>query len=333
VRGPWLSVLMPTFNGAAYLGQALQSIASQGPADLEIVAVDDGSTDATLAILGDYARRLPLKIIERRAGNWVANTNLGLEHARGEWVCLLHQDDLWRPGRLAAVRRAIGISSTSPSASEDSSLALGLGQVPPNLILTAAKFITAKGRSVGTWRCPLAPGPVGNAPAHVASRLLVQNFVPLPGAVFRRDDALAVGGLDPDLWYTADWDFWLKLAARGQTRYLPQALAAFRIHPESQTIKRSGGIDGFRRQHDIVWERHWPIWRDRLADPDRVEAAARLSLEVNVSLASLLHRGGTDWRRLAAAVFRAGPAGSAQYVNSSRLFERMIARVRAGLVR
>jgi hypothetical protein len=161
----------------------------------------------------------------------------------------------------------------------------------------------------------------------------VQNFVPLPTVVFRRTDALAVGGLDPDLWYTADWDFWLKLASRGSTRYLPQQLAAFRLHPESQTVKRSGGIDGFRRQHDIIWERHWPIWRDRLAKGEWVEAAARLSVEMNVLLAGLLHRGGVDWRQLLTTGLQASPAAWGHFVNSSRLFERVAARIRAGLVR
>ena len=139
MSGPWLSVLVPTYNGAAYLGQALNSIAAQDTADLEIIAIDDGSTDATLTILSDYSQSLPLRVIERRVGNWVANTNLGLEHARGEWVCFLHQDDLWKPGRLAAVRRALAESN-------------------PTLLLAAAEFITAAGRPVGIWRCPLAPG-------------------------------------------------------------------------------------------------------------------------------------------------------------------------------
>jgi glycosyltransferase involved in cell wall biosynthesis len=314
VSVPWLSVIVPTFNGAAYLPAALESVVAQNDSNIEVIAVDDGSTDETPAILKSFAGRLRLKEISRRVGNWAANTNLGLAQAAGEWACFLHQDDLWRPGRLAAVRRAIA-------------------ETNPSLLLTAAEFITTKGRPVGKWRCPLAPGPSCNTPAHIAGRLLVQNFVPLPGAVFRRAEALAIGGLNPDLWYTADWDFWLKLAARGPTRYLPQPLAAFRLHPESQTVKRSGGIEDFRRQHDIIWERHWPIWRDQHANPERVEAAARLSVEMNVLLAGLLHRGGTDWRRLLTACVKASPAAWGHFVNSSRFFERITARIRAGLIR
>jgi hypothetical protein len=195
------------------------------------------------------------------------------------------------------------------------------------LVLTAAQFVTSTNRPVGLWRCPLAPH--DNSPAFVASRLLVQNFVPLPSAVFRRADALAVGGLDPDLWYTADWDLWLKVASRGSVHYVPRPTVAFRLHPESQTVTRSGGMADFRRQHEIVLERH----RAAGANRGPVAAAARLSVEVNLLLAGLLHGGAVDWRRLAGAVVTAGPAGSAHYLVASRLAERVSARLRAGLRR
>ena len=113
MTAPWLTVIIPTYNGAArYLPAALESIVAQDDPNIEVIAVDYGSTDATLTILDSFASRLPLTIIQRRVGNWVANTNLGLEHAHGEVACFLHQDDLWRPGRLAAVRFATRRSQT-----------------------------------------------------------------------------------------------------------------------------------------------------------------------------------------------------------------------------
>ena len=63
--------------------------------------------------------------------------------------------------------------------------------------------------------------------------------------MFLRESAVAAGGLDETLWYTADWDLWLKLAAAGPTVYLPRPLAAFRVHPESQTATRSRSADDF----------------------------------------------------------------------------------------
>jgi hypothetical protein len=303
---------VPTHNGAAFLPAALEGVCAQGDAALEVIAVDDGSTDATLAILGDYARRLPLKVIERRVGNWAANTNLGLELARGEWVCFLHQDDLWRPGRLAAIQRTLG---DGPA---------------PALLLHAADFIDPAGRTVGRWHCPLPPGPCGSAPARTVARLLVQNFVPLPAALFRRADALGVSGLDPELWFTADWDFWLKLAACGPTRYLPASLAAFRLHPSSQTVTRSDRSSAFRRQYEAVRAKHWDCWHGRLADPRCIAAAGRLAVEVNVALAARHHGEPVDWRRLLAAA-GVGPGTWGYFLRNSRVVERVLARLRAGL--
>src|SRR5947209_6668813 len=153
----WLSVIVPTYNGAAYLPAALESIVAQADPDIEVIAVDDGSTDETPAILDSFANRLRLTVIRRRVGNWVANTNLGLERAHGEWACFLHQDDLWRPGRLPAIRPALADR--------------------PSLVLHAADFVDPAGRPVGRWSCPL---PRTSAPASTVARLLGPNLVPVP---------------------------------------------------------------------------------------------------------------------------------------------------------
>src|SRR3982074_3394237 len=77
---PWLSVVLPPYNGGAYLPAALESIRTQqSGGEFEVIAVDDGSEDGTVATLEEYASRLPLRIVRRpRSGNWVASTNHGL---------------------------------------------------------------------------------------------------------------------------------------------------------------------------------------------------------------------------------------------------------------
>ena len=108
---PWLSVIMPTYNGESFLSNALNSILSQGDDQIEVIAVDDGSTDATIPILKSFATKLSLRIVTRgRVGNWAANTNHGLSLAQGDFVCFLHQDDHWlnrSHSRLEAAVRAI----------------------------------------------------------------------------------------------------------------------------------------------------------------------------------------------------------------------------------
>ena len=148
---PWLSILTPTYNGERYLASALKSIIAQEDPNIECIIVDDGSTDATLSILNDYKNKLPLKLIQReRVGNWVTNTNYALSVASGEYVCFLHQDDLWLRGRLETMKNLIE-------------------QFPKtNIFLHPSYFIDDKGKRLGIWRCPLP-----NYPLKIDPRLLI----------------------------------------------------------------------------------------------------------------------------------------------------------------
>jgi glycosyltransferase involved in cell wall biosynthesis len=288
----------------------LESILAQRSERIEVIAVDDASTDSTVAVLESFTPRLPLTIIQRtHTGNWVSATNFGLSAARGDYVSFLHQDDLWATNRLNVLVAAV---ARAPAAA---------------MILHPSWFIDRRGRRVGRWRCPLPPDTELHGDL-VRERLLVQNFIALPAPLFRRDAALKAGGLDENLWYTADWDFWLKLAAAGRTIYVPKALAAFRIYPESQTMRRSAQRDDFRRQLETVLDRHSkgrPIKR-------AVRRAARLSVNVNAALAARAHGQRTSWSMLALQFLALGPAGWRRYVRDSRIGDRVLARVRIGLV-
>ncbi len=79
--------------------------------------------------------------------------------------------------------------------------------------IAPTQIVNNEGRLRGLWRCPL---PQGRVPEPLlATRLLIQNFISVPAYVFRRDAYQAVGGMDPALWYTADWDLWVKLGRFG----------------------------------------------------------------------------------------------------------------------
>ena len=117
-------------------------------------------------------------------------------------------------------------------------------------------FIDEDGKRLGIWRCPL---PAHRRPVdsrRLIQRLLVQNFIAMPAPLFRRDLALQVGGLNESLWYTADWDFWLKVATVARTAYLPEPLTAFRLHSGSQTVRGSQKLDEFRGQLESVLYDH-----------------------------------------------------------------------------
>ena len=86
--------------------------------------------------------------------------------------------------------------------------------------------------------------------------LLVQNFIAIPSPVFRREAALQFGGMDESLWYSADWDLWLRLGTLGPVSFIPKTFTAFRIHPDSQTLARKLNPNEWHDQLTTVLDRH-----------------------------------------------------------------------------
>jgi len=310
----WLSVIIPTYNGQDYLKACLESILIQDETDVEYLVVDDGSTDDTLSILKAYQKKIPLNILKKeRTGNWVTNTNYALGLANSEYVCFLHQDDLWLQGRLSTIKKLI---SQMPGA---------------NFLLHPSRFIDIHGRDLGGWRCPLPIYPEIIHSNYMIRRLLVQNFIPIPSPVFRRELALKVGGLDEQLWYTADWDFWLKLSFYGGIVYHPNFLSAFRVHPNSQTVTRSSYIEDFRQQLEIVVNKHIELWDFDILSKRKVRKVCNFSVEVNTSLAKIIHGQSSDLYRLVRMFFSLSPEEWYVYFRDSRITERVISRLRGKL--
>ncbi|MEM8929571.1 MAG: glycosyltransferase [Acidobacteriota bacterium] len=304
---PLLSVILPTFDGEAFLGHALDSVVDEAarhdPDLLDVVVVDDRSTDGSVELARSYTDRLPLRILRREGPRgWVAGTNEGLAAAEGRFACFLHQDDAWLPGRLDAFLHHLD---------RDPRL---------DLSLSAARFIDADDRPVGRWRCPL-PATDALDPAMLFERLLVQNFIAIPAPIFRLDPTAR---LDEALWYTADWDFWLRRASLGaRIAYDAEPRVVFRIHPNSQTVSRSVAAGDFRRQLETPLARHLPR-----AAHSATSRAARFSVEINLALAARAHGQPVDLGRLAVAGLKLGPGGLGRVLRDARLVERIVPRLR-----
>jgi len=312
---PWVSVVIPTYQGERFLHHALDSIARQGSDDIEVIVVDDGSTDNTRQIIEQWADRLPIQSVwKNHSGNWVANTNAGLSLAKGEWICLLHQDDAWHPSRIHRLREAAG---QHPEA---------------KMFLHPARFIDEENRPVGYWQCPLPPNEA-LAPEFVLPRLLVQNFIPIVSPLFHRSIMEQVGAMDEALWYFADWDYWLKLSAVGRVVYINEPLADFRIHPASQTARRTADVADVGRQFDTVTGRvigHPQFPSERLPQARRM---IRFSRAVYLYMLASLHGGVRSLGALLLEVLRAGPVTWIRYIRFSRLFDRLLPRLRVNRIR
>lgn len=304
---PWLSVIMPVHRGERWIAAALESLVCQADEGIEVLVLDSSPEPGTLEIVRRYADRLRLRVLDVGGVTaWHAKTNLAATAAAAPHLCWLHQDDLWLPGRAAAVRAWI---ADAPDAV---------------LYLSPVAIVDGDGRTLGLWRCPLGAGVVD--PTRLRDRLLVQNFIAAPAPVYRRDAALRCGGLDEDLWYSADWDFWLNLAALGPVHHHALVTAAFRVHGSSLTVTGSRDAADFRQQMAAVLDRHLPRRGARA-----LRRACLASVAVNAALAAA---SAGDRRSLFPAAMRLlalGPGGLLRYLHASRIAERVLPRLRAKL--
>jgi glycosyltransferase involved in cell wall biosynthesis len=306
---PFLSVVMPVHDGEEWIEPTLDSMAAEPTEGVEIIVIDSSAGEATAGIVEHFADRLPIRMLRRHdIGPWQTKTNLGVELAAADHVCILHQDDLWLPGRIEAVRGWID-------------------QVPDAALhLAPTMVIDRRGRATGRWHCPVPAGkPLETE--FLLKRLLVQNFVSVPAPVFRRSAWLDCGGMDEALWYTPDWDIWMKLAITGPVIYHDEMTTAFRVHGSSQTVTGSRDVRDFRAQMETVLDRH--LERIPAASRPRIERLGRASIEVNVSLAAASGGSAIALATAAANLLSLGPVGMGRYLRDSRLRERLMPRVRA----
>lgn len=307
---PWLSVIIPSYNGERWLAEALQSIAQQADPGIEVIFIDSSASEDSLRIAAAFSGSLNLRVYRRPdLASWTAKTNFGVEEARASWISMLHQDDCWLPSRAAALREWI---AAQPDA---------VVHVHP------AYIIDARGKRRGIWRCPLPTNGLPVPSAALTERLLVQNFVAIPTAAIRREAFLEVGGMDEALWYTADWDLYLKLTSRGCFCYHKGTFAAFRIHPGSQTTLGTRNSVDFRDQLETVLGRY--IGELEPAALPHIARLAHASIELNLSLASLGRGQTAGFFKTLYLLLALGPRGISEYLRYSRIIERALPRLRA----
>lgn len=208
---PMVSVLLPVHNAAAHLQATLDSISAQSFGDLEIIAIDDGSTDGSAGILA--AHRDPRLRIVRHAANQglVATLNEGLGLARGRCIARIDADDLMAPDRLSKQMEWL--------------------EAHPEIAVLATRvaLINADGEPCGTWSTDQETITEGA----IRQMLPRTNCIAHPSVMIRRE-ALGALRFDPRQKGAEDWDLWLRLMARGaRIAKLPEPLTAYRVHASS----------------------------------------------------------------------------------------------------
>ncbi|MBA4747673.1 MAG: glycosyltransferase family 2 protein [Sphingopyxis sp.] len=220
---PRVSLVLPVHNGAAYLGDALASIAAQSLADYELICVDDASSDASPALLAAAAAgdaRVRIIRLDTNVG-LPAALNTGFAHARGSYFSWTSDDNILRPQQLERLVAALDAHPDCAVAHSDYTVIDPAGD--------AIERITT--------------GP--------ATDLLLGNNV---GASFlyRREVEFALGGYDPELFGAEDYDFWLRAAAHYRFCHVAEDLYLYRKHPRSLTNQRAAAIQAMTT--DVVLE-------------------------------------------------------------------------------
>jgi hypothetical protein len=225
VDAPKVSFVMSVRDGQDFLAPVLESVLAQDRPDWELVALDDGSTDATWEILRGFAGRDPRIRPVRNSRNLglAASLNRGLELARGELVARMDADDVCLPGRLSA---QVGFMEANPAV-----VLLGAAVLP----------MDRRGRPLGPRDRQPATDPA------IRWKMLVTNAFHHPTVMLRRA-VLASTGLayDESLPYAQDYQLWSRLLRHGRGANLARPLVRFRHHP-GQASKAA-----WRRQQAIA---------------------------------------------------------------------------------
>ncbi|MBW1990739.1 MAG: glycosyltransferase family 2 protein [Deltaproteobacteria bacterium] len=214
-----VSVIIPTWNRAGWVTEAVSSVLAQTFRDFELLVVDDGSDDDTLEALAPFYRRLKLLRRSRRRGVSAAR-NLGIAVARGQWLAFLDSDDLWLPDKLA---RQVAF----------------LEEHPHLLICQTEELWIRNGRRVNP---PATHRKVGG---HIFLPSLQRCMVSPSAVMLHRRLLEEVGTFDEALPAAEDYDFWLRLTWRYPVGLLPGTLVVKRGgHPDQ--LSRQWGLDRWR---------------------------------------------------------------------------------------
>jgi glycosyltransferase involved in cell wall biosynthesis len=236
-KNPLVSVIIPVYNGERYLTETLNSVIAQTEQNWEIIAVNDGSSDRSQALLDEAATRDPdrIRVVSVSNGGVSRARNAGVSVARGTYIAFLDQDDLWMPEKLdrqiGQFRSdgTLGISFTNESIIDDS------GAVLREKVLT---FTGKRNRGC------------------VFRHLVFDNFIAISSVMLRRELFLGIGGFDPQYSLAEDYDFLLKAVKKVPVDYIDVPLLLYREHGESGTHKR---IDQITRESFSVLH----TWRSR----------------------------------------------------------------------
>lgn len=214
-----IPVVIPAYNAAWFISEAIESVLAQTHRDFELIVVNDGSTDNTLAIAEQYAAMdKRIKVYTHRNMGTALTLNRGIELTEGEWIFLMHADDRMRPNRL---ERQLDFIRKHPELS---------------LISSLVRHIDGKGRVIGRDNSKLVT-------AEAVERAIAANGligISHPAVAFRKRAVLDAGGYRQAFWPAEDTDLWNRMVERGaKVLVQPEYLLDYRMHGNAASIAQA----------------------------------------------------------------------------------------------
>jgi glycosyltransferase involved in cell wall biosynthesis len=210
---PLVSVVVPAYNCADYIGDALRSIFAQTYGPLEVIVVDDGSTDDTAKTIETFPQ---IAYVRQENGGPSRARNAGIRRASAPYIAFLDADDLWTPSKLS---EQVAIMLSHPEA---------------GLVFGDMRNFSSPDHQEPTMfeKYRLTREYFGGVPlvAGALAKLLAMNFIPTGTVLTRREVLLDVGPFDEGLRQAEDWDLWMRIALRYPIAYTSSTVMLRRLH-------------------------------------------------------------------------------------------------------
>lgn len=207
----WVSVIIPSYNHAAYLRECVDSVLSQDHANTQVIVVDDGSVDGSVELLQSYGDRITL--LQQHGGRQARARNLGLRVAKGELVAFLDSDDRYLPGRISSAVQAF---RDAPWA---------------DVVWADYRQINAQGAVVMQTRWTAADD-------DFRRELIASNPISNATVTLRRRVIDEIGGFDERVPRVCDGAAWYQIAARGcRFLHLERVVLDYRLHGANDSAR------------------------------------------------------------------------------------------------
>ena len=259
-RSTLVTAIIPTFNAAEYVSQAITSVLASRGVPVEVIVIDDQSTDDTWQVLERFGGAIQ-KVRQQKGGPYKAR-NLGARLAKGEWLAFLDADDEWLPDKLA--RQLAAADEDTALIFTDCEIFGESHRVKPRQSDTSELF-----------------------DGEVFEQLLLGNFISMSSVLVRRDCFEGLAGFSEEHTGVQDWDLWLRYsAAGGRVKVIRDALTRYRIHAGQMTQN----LDLRAAERLTVLERALSSARGRQVSRKTARQAQANVWEIGAWLAAPRHR-------------------------------------------